>query len=237
MAKRAQTNERWWWKHLYEQGERSARRRRQYNREFREMFPKGHKESIREVVGMCKAAAKAGEFEDNLRCEYLRGVHPDAFDILAKYGTDYTPRLFKKPAPFGEPAVGECYMNSLKLMVRCNRILDRHPRIKKRTRFVYVEGIAVGPIVNPMAHGWCARGLNGRKAIDWTLYATSKWTRYLGIPFTLDELTELAKLTGRGNIFEKRCLNRKAKKRLIEILEARKNKKRKGKKKLRKATR
>jgi hypothetical protein len=39
---------------------------------------------------------------------------------------------------------------------------------------LYVEGICMSILANPMVHAWNAKGLENTVAIDWTFYATSK---------------------------------------------------------------
>ena len=213
-------HERKWWNELYESKD-SKRKRRECHQAFRHLFPQGHQESLRDLVLEFGQQARNGGFKSDGFFGYLNDVHPDAFDILVEYGQDYTPLAFRKPPVWGEPEVGKCYRNAWELTLGLNMHLDKHPRVKNRARYVYVEGIAMGPVVYPMAHAWVARGYGGMEALDWTLYATTKWVRYLGIPFMENEFIELANLTNRGNVFEKRYFKARAKKRLVEMLEAR----------------
>jgi hypothetical protein len=100
---------------------------------------------------------------------------------------------------------------------------------KRKTQMSYVEGIAVGVYVRPMLHAWNSVGLNSRCAIDWTHFAACPWSRYLGIALTEEENAELRSLTMLGKsvhlIMHRDYFTPEAKKRLIEILENRKNKK------------
>lgn len=61
------------------------------------------------------------------------------------------------------------------------------PRLKPLD---YVEGIAVGPIVDPMLHAWNFFH-DGRGMMDWTFYAGAHWTYYLGVAVSYEEYRAL----------------------------------------------
>jgi hypothetical protein len=150
--------------------------------------------------------------------QYIQQIHPDAFSILARYGVVYHPRVFRKRPGFGEPRPAKCYLNALDLVRLDERILRKSRRRSSREPLVYVEGLVMGPLTYPMLHGWVTHGLNGRKAIDWTLYATCKWNSYIGIPFSAAEHKELGALSGHINIFARDCFNTEVKKKVLQIL-------------------
>lgn len=141
----------------------------------------------------------------------MEDVHPDAFEILLAYGEDYAPHLWEKAPPNLRP--DRCYANSL-VFAHVHKEL------------IYVEGIVVGAVIKPMLHAWNAVGLKGRAAMDFTQYSVSRWSRYLGIPFSLDEHKELCRLNGLPNnqsasLFHKQFFTAQTKARMISILEKR----------------
>ena len=149
---------------------------------FRKIFPAGHRNSIRALL---RAFAEMGEAERKeffrkKHYAYLRSVHPRAFGFIMRHGCNYSPMIMTEPPTWGEPLWAHCFLNSLHLMYICN--LRARP-----TPIVYVEGITIGAAAYPMLHAWNAYGAQGRKALDWTLYATCCWNRYLGIVFTQSE--------------------------------------------------
>lgn len=225
MAKDTPKNERWWWRYLYKEKRKSVLRREAYDRRLRVLFPRGYRDSMRRFVPCLKSVATAGDAEHEPHFQYVANIHPDAFDIIERYGIDYTPHIFRKRPPFGEPKAGQCYVNAATLSIMRRLFLEHHPRVKDRRQMTCVVGIVVGSTCHPMLHAWNAWGLHTRKGIDWTLYATCKWTRYLGIPFTFEEWKELSALTGRMDIFAKDCFSPDAKRRCIEILKTRRKKK------------
>jgi hypothetical protein len=180
-------------------GPHNAKVRRELNRYFWRLFPHGHQESIRRVVADFSTSAAQADFGKDEFSQYLSDIHPEAFILIASHGVDYSPRLSRKPPLYGEPESGACFVNAWKLMYGANVNLARSRRDRKdKTPFVYVEGIALGVTAFPMLHAWNARGLEGRKAIDWTFYAVCQWIRYLGIPFTQEEHEELCRLIQPG---------------------------------------
>jgi hypothetical protein len=56
---------------------------------------------------------------------------------------------------------------------------------------VYVEGVVIGVLAQPMLHAWNAAGLSSTTARDWTQYLGSQWSRYIGIPVTQKEYWDM----------------------------------------------
>jgi hypothetical protein len=223
-------SERSFWRSLRSSNRRSAARRRDLTRGFRKLFPKGHRTSLREFVEMCALGVQKNLFGKRYQryrghFAFLSQIHPDAFSIIEKYGSDYVGGKWKKPPPMGEPRWKGCFVNAWKWAHGYAILLERHPERKDRTPMVYVEGIVHGSVVKPMLHAWNALGLNGATAMDWTFYAGSHWIRYRGIPLTIEEQKELLALTPVGThiqlLFKKGVFTPKAKRRLIQILEKR----------------
>lgn len=137
----------------------------------------------------------------------MEDVHPEAFEILLTYGRDYTPHLWGKAPLNLKP--DRCYENSWV-------IAQVHKQL------IYVEGIVAGAVIKPMLHAWNAVGLEGRAAMDFTQYTVSRWSRYLGIPFSIEEHEELCRLNGlidkTGPLFHKKYFTAQTKARLILIL-------------------
>jgi hypothetical protein len=227
-------SERSHWRALRSNNRRSRARRRAMARKFKLIFPRGHRTSLKDFVERCGHSAEAGKFGSRFRrySSYfaaLSDIHPDAFAILVKYGTDYFGSRWRTPPVMGEPSRKECYLNARKWADRYNLSLVRHPERKDRRLMVYVEGMVHGPNVRPMLHSWNAQGLRGTVAMDWTFYSCSQWIRYRGIPLTLEEQSELLALTpvGKGGVnllFQKKIFTPGAKRRLIRILERRRAK-------------
>ncbi len=111
---------------------------------------------------------------------HLRYIHPRAYIFIAEHGRNYAPIILSKPPSLGEPQWAHCFHNALYLM----RVYNQHPHPRP---IVYVEGFTLGSAVDPMIHAWNAYGLEGRRALDWTLYASCRWSRYIGVPFTQEE--------------------------------------------------
>jgi hypothetical protein len=108
-----------------------------------------------------------------------------------KYGIDYKPDITRVPK-FREferkPIIGGCFSNSWSFMEAVN---DGAKEAGQESRLVYVEGMAWGFMADPMLHAWNSYGLSDTRAVDWTMYVGCEWSRYLGIPFTQEEHTEL----------------------------------------------
>lgn len=141
----------------------------------------------------------------------MKLVHPDAMDVLLKYGKDYSPVYWRTPPP--EPKPRSCFLNAWILSNSNNY------------SYVYVEGIAMGPVVPPMLHAWNTMRLRSTRAVDWTHYPITRWSRYLGIPLTKEEYAKLSRSSplkgGIQLLFHKDHFTEKVRDTLIEILENR----------------
>lgn len=165
--------------------------RRKLHRDFRRMFHnKGHEASIRDFVECCSSRKEQRRLRSHERAQFLLDIHYRAFDLIAEHGLDYRPYIWRSRPPWGEPTPTACFYNAYWL-AEVNRYqreqLKQEGKIRERPLMVYVEGIALGVLVMPMLHAWNAWGLEGTIAYDWTFYSGTKWTRYLGIPLTLEE--------------------------------------------------
>lgn len=197
------------WEYL--QSKKSSHFRGSLTRRFNVIFPRGHRTSIRPIVrAYARYICKGKTFPENSIHKLMGDIHPEAFEILLTYGKDYIPHLWGKAPPSLRP--DRCYANSWVLA-------------QVHEQLIYVEGIVVGVVIKPMLHAWNAVGLEGRAAMDFTQYSVSRWSRYLGIPFSLEEHAELCRLNGLPDsmapLFHKRYFTAQAKARLISILEKR----------------
>lgn len=148
--------------------------------------------SFREWVLKWAEIARGGESFPKRTYGYLNQVHPEAFQMIGRYGIEYAPMLWNEPPVWGEPKPRSCYGNAFELMRSINHA---NKRLRKPTRLLYVEGIAWGAAVNPMLHAWNANRMeNGQYAFDWTFYATTGWALYLGIPLTEPEYARARKI-------------------------------------------
>jgi hypothetical protein len=171
------------WHGLYGDSAECKEARTEARRQFNTLFPFGHRTTIRNIIEeqAGKAATEQG-FEYLFR--YLSDVHPRAWEIILKHGKDYRPISWRRSTPQNlddnlQPIAGVCYRNAIKFIYNV-RALD------PKTRAVYVEGFAMGPLVYPMLHAWNGKGFSGTAA-DFSFYAVTMLTRYFGIPFTLEE--------------------------------------------------
>lgn len=147
-----------------------------YDAAFRRLFPDGHESSLGRMLEQWRAPRPDA---DGMACPIIQvdEMHPRALSFLLEHGRDYVPDKWKT-CPVREPAIGECFANSLALM-------HTHD-------YVYVEGLAAGALVNLMHHAWNAQDIRSTIAIDWTHYAACHWSRYLGYAFTQDEYSRIA---------------------------------------------
>ena len=174
------------WRYLYQNGEESERIRRESDRLFRKAFPEGHCSSIRNYLLDLAEQVEGGDRLCN-PFHNLNDIHPRAWSILLAYGKDYRPYCWRGISPHLDaiqPEAGKCCDNTLKLLAMCK---DSNG---SRNIATYVEGVAMGPLVRPMLHAWNGKGFS-REAVDWTFYGSTRWTRYFGIPFTLNEYRRL----------------------------------------------
>lgn len=165
-------------------GRKNKQKRRNLQRTFEKWCPQGHRTSIRELVRWCASSEGQTKLQATPEGHFLEGVLPATLLLIAEYGIDYEPIVHAKPCDV-EPISGQCYVNSWNLAHACNT------KRKRKREVVYVEGFAFGPLVSPMLHGWNAPEMAATKALDWTFYTGCQWTRYLGVPFTVNEMCEL----------------------------------------------
>lgn len=194
--------------------------RRNYIRYFRRMFPKGHRESLRDALSLfAKEEGPKNLRRRNFFSDLFR-LHPRAVDLLLKYGKDYRPKVWNVKPP--EPESGQCYSNSWKMIEESNLAEDESQRL------VYVEGVVMGAMVRPVVHAWNSyydESYGRNIAIDWTLFATVKWNRYFGIALTRDEYKKAAQIVFPGEDYSMLLLIKKhfpkVEDYLIEVLERR----------------
>lgn len=153
-----------------------------YEASFRRMFPDGHGTSLRHMLEEWRAPRPEA---DGVACPIIQvdGIHPRALSFLLEHGRDYVPQKWTA-RPRCEPAMGECFANSLAWM--------------RAHAYAYAEGLAAGALVRLMHHAWNASDIDSTIAEDWTHYAACHWSRYLGYAFTHDEYRRIASVcTGR----------------------------------------
>ncbi|MDB5224609.1 MAG: hypothetical protein JWO43_231 [Candidatus Adlerbacteria bacterium] len=152
---------------------------------FREIFPHGHRQSLRPFLIACQDRLHRGKALPPYwkSSPVLTEMHPRAYELLIRYGRNYTPMKWERP-PEIEPEFGQCYGNSFGLMGGLHHA--GYPRT------VYVEGVVFGAISYPMLHAWNAlKGRKDRVAVDFTHYPTAHLARYIGIPLTQAEYARL----------------------------------------------
>lgn len=126
--------------------------------------------------------------------------HPDALRFLAEFGSLQDPFVFVTK-PSLEPMPGRCFENA-------------HFYVRTHSRagvpMLYSEGVVLGAATNPMLHAWNTEPKEIGVAIDWTLYASSRWNKYFGISITLEEHIEANSIIfpdgqSYGLIFDRIC--------------------------------
>lgn len=147
--------------------------------DFRTMFPHGHRTSLRPFVRKLAQLVRLGDTVPWHGEPILADMHPRAYAFLARHGKSYTPKKWEY-APETEPMEGACYGNAWNVMRTCDA--------------AYVEGIVAGVLARPMLHAWNAKDTRSAGAMDWSHYAGTHWSRYLGIAFTSDEYETLRHL-------------------------------------------
>lgn len=160
-------------------------------------------------------------------------IHPRAIPFIEKYGVWQKPHVWEKPLAIGypendgEPGHNDCYHNARLFMLVMNMVNGKNSAFGE---IGYSEGITLGTCAVAMLHGW---NWNSRKpgiAIDWSQYATSVYSAYLGIAFTAREYKELMKIihgpNHSGSIFHKNYFTRRAENFIRDLLEERKRKQR-----------
>ncbi|KKW43934.1 MAG: hypothetical protein UY97_C0001G0040 [Parcubacteria group bacterium GW2011_GWB1_57_6] len=190
------------------------------SRRFARKFPLGHDTSLRAFIEQVAGRRARGEqFTGYLKI--LNSVHPAGLRLLLEYGVDYVPYEWTT-VPF-EPRPRHCFENAwllAHLAMENDRVWAAIP-----PPILYVEGLAYGSIVRPMLHAWNTQGFGSRTAVDWTHYSVCPWSRYLGIPFTLDEYWSICRLRNLEEgcaIFHKDHLTERMIDRIASIIDARK---------------
>lgn len=179
--RRLRAAERKLWEGLYGDTPKAAEALRDTKAAFRELFADGHRHSLRPLIEEFAAMAKAGETLES-PFHLLGNVHPDAWELILEHGRDYVP-LQKAHQAFAtesrQPAQTYCFLNAYEFTLHLRQV-------NRGAQVAYVEGFVFGPIVYPMLHCWNGAGFTGR-AIDWTFYASARFSRYFGVPFTVEE--------------------------------------------------
>lgn len=215
--------ERDWWNYLHGQGRRHALRRKAFTKKFDQLFKK---------MGMMRALmrwAAAHKAQGNIfhllsRWTALEEMHPDSFRFLQRWGTEYKSHKWHKPPAWGEPKPKGCYRNARVLMRSSAKSHKKRPNSShSKVKIAYVEGVACGPLVDPMQHAWNAIGVEGKKAFDWTFYAANHITRYIGIPLSKEEYESICQLISPKvvgiNLFNKKIFGRiQVRVRLMQII-------------------
>lgn len=186
---------------------------------FEKKFPTRHQTSLRPFVRQIAIQRARGEhFIGALRL--LNDVHPAALKLLLEYGENYSPYEWTS-MPL-EPKPNHCFSNAWVLAHIAMEGSQTWQAIPSAN--LYVEGLAYGSVVRPMLHAWNTEGFDSRVAIDWTHYSVCRWSRYLGIPFTLDEYWSICRLRSLEmgcSIFHKENLSDGMIDRLVSVLDAR----------------
>ncbi len=221
------------WKYYHGKGHRHAIRRGKLRKKFENMFPKG-KDMESLLVSARQRVAEGKGFTPQTKGQYLESVHPDAFRFLLRHGKEYKPLRWDKAA-VGQPRRKSCFLNAYSIVDVTHQIVMRKKNaslsVKQNTLAVYVEGIACGPLVWPMLHGWNSKGMRGDTAFDWTFYTVNNRTKYFGIPLEKDEYQRLCKCTNPRrtviSVFHREMFSVRVKVNLQKILLERKRKKKK----------
>jgi len=164
------------------------------------------------LLYLAELVEKGRKFPPTSPFQYIKDFTPEAMRFIVEHGREFTP-IVPRTRPDEEPETGECFRNAWFLAVR------------KPDEVCYVEGLAMGPLAYPMLHAWNTFGPNDHRAIDWTFYATTEWTRYFGIALTVHEYQQLCQALGESEefkIFYKRNFGIKTRFHLRRILLARK---------------
>ncbi len=179
-------------------------------RRFNQFFPKGHETSIRPLVQEILEHLESGQEVDDV-ARFMKELHPEMLRIIIRYGKDYAPRVWEKRLP--NPKKGRCFYNSCRL-AEFSKSWDGEP-------YVYVEGVVFGALIRPMPHAWNAENRGDSIAHDWTHYTHCRWSRYLGIPFTLDEYKSFFPDGPGRSIFHRGNFSVENKNKILSILEKR----------------
>ena len=103
--------------------------------------------------------------------------------LILKQGTNFNKKIKIANLPVGQPNL--CYMNAYRLAIE--------------NGYIYCEGYAISENVIglPIEHAWCVT--KDKEIVDNTWGDMGK--AYFGIPFTMEYITFIAKLTGNYGIF------------------------------------
>ncbi len=180
------------WRLLHANTKAAARRRDSLDAKFETFFPRGHDESLRFIARTCASKGFESLTPADL-FRHLGDIHPEAFELLDRYGVDYVPKVLdaRFTRKSDQPMRNGCFRNSA-------LILHSFGSQSREDRMDYVEGIAFGADVWPMLHAWNVDAREGM-VFDWTFYPSVRWTRYFGIPFTLEEHTLLCESANPGS--------------------------------------
>ncbi len=179
------------WRHFHSDTKAAKQRCRYADEDFAAMFPGGHDYSLRDMALASYDPEFLKKLDERRPGHSLRDIHPEALQLLVAYGTDYSPYLFGVEA-YNEklqPVMGACFQNAHFLMCDRNRVRE------SERHFMYVEGIAYGVMVQPILHAWNTTKSSPDKAVDWTLYPSTKWLRHYGIAFTAEEFKHIHRVS------------------------------------------
>lgn len=87
------------WYELYGDGFASKENRKKLRREFREIFPYGHRSRVRNKLVELAAISLQGKQFD-VPFEFCDRFHPRAWDIILKHGKHDTPRSWAVEKPW-----------------------------------------------------------------------------------------------------------------------------------------
>lgn len=191
------------WDELYGNTPEAAELRKKLDEWFSKYFPKGHKESLRQIIPFLKELLRGDPATRNVLpswrlkgfMDYLEFMHPDTLDFVQHYGVDYTPLPWRRPPPT-EPKARHCFFNATMWMYVHNLNRQKQKYVNENwSTMTYVEGLVYGPTVKaPMLHAWNAYEPCGGNAVDYTFYQDCRWKRYLGIAFSQAEWVEICKV-------------------------------------------
>ncbi len=220
-----------WHAYLHGKGRRHARRRSVLKKEYRETV---RAVDFQELLLYAIYHLENDGFNPQGWFKNLNDTSSDALRFVLRHGKKY--RGVYSPDPMPDPVPKHCSQNSYHLArsVRKRKLKHKNPSRKEtQACFSYVEGLALGPYVCPMAHAWNAQSLKGSQALDWTFHALSYRTLYLGVALTLEEYEQICNSRAPSNrqrnflLFHKDNFNLRIKLELRKVLAKRK---REGKK-------
>ena len=230
--------ERDWYNYFNGSGRRRAIRRGKYRRKFKKFYK--HKHSlIPDILARTGShLSNGGSIHPKSTMSHLRDVHPDAMVFLRRWGRSFKPYRWDTP-PDGEPEHKGCYENAAGLCFGDSISRPRQKKVdvsRRKEWLTYAEGIAYGPLVYPMLHGWNTLGVEGKTALDWTFYAVNHWVKYFGVALTCEEhqrvceiqrtklrpLCRVQQQFRTNSLFHRKRYNLRTKMELIRILQARK---------------